>query len=256
MVESREQWKVAVDLVVLTVQEGIFSVLLIERGVEPFRGWLALPGGFVRTDEDLSEAAIRELKEETGLGDIEVHLEQQATYGSPGRDPRGRILAVAYLALVPGLPAPTSGTDAAAAAWKPLAAALAQDKGLAFDHSRVLADGVERARAKLEYSPLASAFCRPEFTIAELRGVYEAVWGVDLDPRNFHRKATTAEGFVTPTGRMTQRLGGRPAQLYRAGPATTLWPPVVRPKLASDPKRLTGKTAELSLGRSPRAGAG
>ena len=105
---------------------------------------------------------------------------------------------------------------------------------LAFDHGRILADGVERARSKIEYTPLATAFCPPEFTISQLRAVYEAIWGVRLDPRNFHRKATRTEGFLEPTGRMSQAGAGRPAALYRAAPgvdptATVLSPPLTRP---------------------------
>jgi len=100
---------------------------------------------------------------------------------------------------------------------------------LAFDHRRILADGLERARAKLEYSPLATAFCPPVFTIGELRRVYEIVWSADLDPRNFHRKVTGTPGFLVETGERTTRGGGRPAQLYRRGDATLLNPPLLRP---------------------------
>jgi 8-oxo-dGTP diphosphatase len=100
---------------------------------------------------------------------------------------------------------------------------------LAFDHVGILADGVERARAKLEYSPLAAAFCPAEFTVGELRRVYEAVWGVTLDARNFHRKVTGTAGFLLPVGRATVRQGGRPAQLFQLGPATLLNPPMLRP---------------------------
>jgi 8-oxo-dGTP diphosphatase len=215
---------VAVDLVILTVRSGRLEVLLVRRGIPPYRGRLALPGGFVRPSEDLTTAALRELREETGLPDDRIHLEQVATYGAPRRDPRGRVVSVAYLALVPDLPSPVAGSDAASADWYPVGAA---DR-LAFDHERILADAVERARAKLEYSPLAAAFCAEEFTISELRGIYEAVWGTDLDPRNFHRKATKTPGFVVPTGATTTRDGGRPAQLFRRGPARTLHPPLTR----------------------------
>ena len=100
---------------------------------------------------------------------------------------------------------------------------------LAFDHGQILADGLERARAKLEYTPLAAAFCPPEFTIAQLRGVYETVWGTSLDPRNFHRKVTGTPGFVIPACGETAGARGRPAQLYRKGPAATLYPPLLRP---------------------------
>ncbi|HKS99477.1 MAG TPA: NUDIX domain-containing protein [Rugosimonospora sp.] len=214
---------VTVDLVVLTIHKGELSVLLIRRGVPPHQGRWALPGGFVQLDEDLSAAAARELREETGIGG---HLEQLASYGTPRRDPRGRVVTVAYLALVPGAPDPVADSDAAAAAWHPVSV---RPSRLAFDHERILADGVERARAKLEYTPLGAAFCADEFTIAELRAVYEAVWGTTLDPRNFHRKATTTAGFVTATGELTGGDRGRPAQLYRRGSATSLYPPLLRP---------------------------
>lgn len=105
---------------------------------------------------------------------------------------------------------------------------LAAPRRLAFDHAAILRDGVERARAKLEYSSLATRFCQDEFTVAELRRVYETVWGTELDPRNFHRKVTGADGFLVPTGRRTNRDGGRPAELLRAGSASRLNPPILR----------------------------
>jgi 8-oxo-dGTP diphosphatase len=215
--------RVAVDLIALTIRDAALEVLLIRRGIPPYRGRWALPGGFVLEHEDLDAAAARELLEETG---ISGHLEQVATYGAPRRDPRGRVIAVAYLALLPTTPTPVPGSDAAEAVWHPVAHLPTR---LAFDHERILADGVERARAKLEYTPLAAAFCPEEFTIAELRSVYEAVWGAPLDPRNFHRKATSTAGFVQSTGAVTEGERGRPAQLYRHGTATTLYPPLLRP---------------------------
>ena len=213
---------VTVDLVVLTVRGDELCALLVRRGEQPFLGRHALPGGFVRPDEGLAAAAARELAEETGL-DV-GHLEQLASYGDPDRDPRQRVVTVAHLALVPDQPVPTAGTDAADARWLP----VAQVRDLAFDHDRVLADGVERARAKLEYTALATAFCGPEFTVAQLRRVYEVVWGRPLDPRNFHRKITGTPGLLAPTGETTTRDGGRPAQLYRRGPAEALHPPLLR----------------------------
>lgn len=218
-----------VDLVVLTVRDDELAVLVVRRGVAPHRGRWALPGGFVLEDEDLLDAAERELEEETGISSVRAHLEQLATYGSPRRDPRGRVVTVVYLALVPGLAAPTAGTDAAEARWAPASEVLDDPRRLAFDHHRILADGVERARSKLEYSPLGTAFCPDEFTIAELRRVYEAVWGTRLDPRNFHRKVTGTPGFVVETGRTTTRDGGRPARLYRRGDARLLHPAMLRP---------------------------
>ncbi len=226
---GRTSYDVAVDLVVLTVADDRLLALVIRRGIEPFEGRLALPGGFVLPHEGLLDAAERELAEETGIDGVRVHLEQLGTYGEPGRDPRGRVIAVAHLALVPDLPPPVAGSDAAAVEWRPVDELLGSPGRLAFDHHRILADGVERARAKLEYTPLATAFCPDEFTVGELRHVYEVVWGTPLDPRNFHRKVTGTEGFVVPTGRTTNRQGGRPAQLYRAGDATLLHPAMLRP---------------------------
>ncbi len=221
----------AVDLVVLTVDDDRLRVLTIRRGIAPFRGRRALPGGFVLPREDLLDAAERELVEETGIRGLRVHLEQLGTYGAPGRDPRGRVVSVAHLALVPPpKDRPEAGTDAATAQWVDVQDLLVGTRELAFDHHGILTDGVERARAKLEYTSLAAAFCAPEFTVNELRLVYEAVWGTSLDPRNFHRKVTTTPGFVEPTGTTTTRQGGRPARLYRRGTAAVLHPAMLRPE--------------------------
>lgn len=223
---------VTVDVVALTIRDGRLCVLLVERGAPPYAGHRALPGGFVKR-ETLDEAALRELAEETGLtpghGDLDrVHLEQLRTYGAPDRDPRMRVVSVAYLAFAPRLPEPTAGSDAARAYWVPVDEA----KDLAFDHDDVLADGLERARSKLEYTPLATAFVDEEFTIGELRQVYGAVWGEDLHAGNFHRKVLSVPGFVEGTGATASRggeRGGPRARLYRAGDARLLHPALLRP---------------------------
>ncbi|MFC5187938.1 NUDIX hydrolase [Actinomadura harenae] len=242
---------VTVDVVALTIRDGALNVLLVRRGQAPFAGMWALPGGFVRgvTDaEDLASAARRELAEETGLdpdaagGPLErLHLEQLATYGAPGRDPRMRVISVAHLAFAPALPDPRAGGDAAEATWVRvdslgLSEAGAQHPGvtraLAFDHARILADGLERARGKLEYTPLATAFCPPEFTVPELRAVYETVWGEELHAGNFHRKVLSVPGFVEATGGTADRegrRGGPRPKLYRAGDARLLHPALLRP---------------------------
>jgi 8-oxo-dGTP diphosphatase len=219
---------VTVDLVVLTVRDDALQALVVRRGSAPFEGRWALPGGFVHVDEDVAAAAERELAEETGLRLTDVHLEQLATYGDPRRDPRMRVVSVAHLALAADLPTPVAGSDAADARWRPVDALLGGSRRLAFDHDRILRDGVERARAKLEYTPLAASFCGEPFTVGELRRVYEVVWGQAIDPRNFHRKVTGAPGFLVETGETTTRQGGRPAQLYRVGDATLLVPPLLR----------------------------
>lgn len=219
---------VTVDLVVLTLRDGVLQALVVERGEAPYRGQLALPGGFVRPDEDLLAAAARELEEETAIAAAASHLEQLASYGRPDRDPRMRVVSVAYLGIAPDLPDPVAGTDAAASQFTAVGPLLENPDRLAFDHGGILADGVERARAKLEYSALATSFCPTEFTVAELRAVYEAVWGVDLDPRNFHRKVTGTPGFLRPTEHVTTRGGGRPARLYVRGATNLLNPPLLR----------------------------
>ncbi|MEV6774830.1 NUDIX hydrolase [Streptomyces syringium] len=219
-----------VDLVVLTLREGRLCVLLVGRGEDPFQGMLALPGGFLNhAGEEILDAAHRELSEETALAAGLVHLEQLATYGNAGRDPRGRVVSVAHLAIAPGLPEPVAGTDAMDAAWFPAEAVLSGEVELAFDHRRIVTDGIERARTKLEVSALATAFCGELFTIAELQQVYEAVWGTELDTRNFYRKVQAVKGFIIPVGSGRRTTGGRPARLYRAGPQTVLFPPLTRP---------------------------
>lgn len=217
---------VTVDVVLLTIRDGALQVLMVRRGSAPYRGRLALPGGFVRPTEGLAPAARRELSEETGLRIQPRHLEQLGTYGAPRRDPRARTVSVAYLAVLPELPEPTAGTDAAAAAWHPVGDVAG--RRLSFDHAQILQDGVERARSKLEYTPLATAFCATHFTIAELRRVYEIVWDRDIDAGNFHRKVTRADGFVEPTGETSTGGRGRPALVYRAGDAAALYPPILR----------------------------
>jgi 8-oxo-dGTP diphosphatase len=219
-----------VDLVILTLREARLCVLLVERGEDPYQGMLALPGGFLNhAGEEILDAAHRELSEETALTAGWVHLEQLATYGEAGRDPRGRVVSVAHLAIAPGLPEPVAGTDAADAAWVPAESVLSGEVKLAFDHQRIVTDGIERARSKLESTALASAFCGELFTIAELQQVYEAVWGTQLDTRNFYRKVQAVDGFIVPAGSGRRSTGGRPARLYRAGPKKVLIPPLIRP---------------------------
>lgn len=175
-------------------------------------------------DEGLHAAAVRELQEETAVVGLGAHIEQLGTWGDPGRDPRGRVISVAHLALIPSPGEAVGGTDAAQARWLP----VDEVPSLAFDHDVILAAGVERARAKLEYSPLAMSFVPHPFTVNELRAVYEAIWGRPLDPRNFHRKLTGTPELLVPTDERTTRGGGRPAMLYRPGPATLLHPAILR----------------------------
>jgi 8-oxo-dGTP diphosphatase len=239
--------QLTVDLVILTVREDELNVLVIERGHDPFRGQPALPGGFLHDHESLRAAAIRELGEETGLDGSRLHLEQLGAYGDPGRDPRGRVVTVAYLAIAPNLPVPTAGSDARSAQWAPVAAVRGK---LAFDHDRILDDGVEAARSRLELTTLATAFCGDEFTIGDLRRVYEVVWDVPVDARNFSRKVARTEGFVVATGDKRAPETGRPAALYRPGRARLLSPPLLRSAPDSDqPVQDAGTAGPLPAAR-------
>ncbi|MFF4323972.1 NUDIX domain-containing protein [Streptomyces sp. NPDC001568] len=227
-----EPFAVTVDLAVLTVRGGALHVLLIRRGQDPYAGSWALPGGFVLPRESAGTAARRELAEETGLdGSLvaDLHLEQLRTYSEPDRDPRMRVVSVAFTALVPDMPEPAAegGGDADRARWVPVGDAA----DLAFDHALILADARERVRSKLEYTCLATAFCPPDFTLGELQAVYETVWGTPLDRPNFRRKVLATPGFVEAVPGAARLTGGRgkPAALYRAGPATALHPPLLRP---------------------------
>jgi 8-oxo-dGTP diphosphatase len=221
---------VTVDVVALTIHHGRLCVLLVQRAGHPFRGCWALPGGYRNPAEPLDAAARRELAEETGIELTDAHIEQLATFGDPGRDPRGDVVSVAYVAFVPDLPLPTAGSDAAAARFWPV-----EDLGdvdgppLAFDHADIVAAGVERARAKLEYTNLATFFVSEPFTVADLRRVYSAVWGVELHANNFRRKVTSTPGFLVPTGESVNLGRGKPALLFSRGPATVLSVPILRP---------------------------
>jgi 8-oxo-dGTP diphosphatase len=220
---------VTVDVVVLTMAKGRLQVLLVQRGVDPFAGMWAIPGGFKRPDETLDEAARRELAEETGV-DGSALLRQFGAYGDPGRDPRMNVVTVAYLAVLRDVGAIAAGSDAADASLIPVSDVLNGQIELAFDHLRILRDAVERARVELEISGIATAFVGTTFTMAELRTVYEAIWGVQLDAANFRRSIVAEDGWVIPTGCRARpgSAGGRPAELFRAGSAWSHGGPIHR----------------------------
>jgi 8-oxo-dGTP diphosphatase len=221
---------VAVDVALMTIREGRLQLLLVEPDAPSMRGWWALPGRRVRDDENLDATAHRALAELAGITAPDAHLEQVRTYGEVSRDPRGRVVSVAYLALTPTTQDPPSSDRARLFDVEELSGS--GYARLAYDHDRIVPDALERARSKLEYTALGAAFVAEPFTLGELRGVYEAVWGVTLDPANFRRKVASARDFVVPVeGRAAPGPGGgRPAKLYRRGGAQRLHPAMLRPE--------------------------
>jgi 8-oxo-dGTP diphosphatase len=203
-----ESLRVTVDIVIFTLRDGILQVLLVKRGVPPFEGQFAIPGGFIRQDESLEDAALRELYEETGVRN--VFLEQLYTFGDPKRDPRGRVVTVAYYALIASDKLSlVAGADAAEAQWS-----LANEPPpLAFDHKSILEFALERLRNKLEYTTVGFQLVPEKFTLGELQAVYEAILGRQLDKRNFRRKIALL-GILKPL-REWRHTGRKPAQLFR-----------------------------------------
>jgi 8-oxo-dGTP diphosphatase len=200
---------VTVDLVIFTVRDGKLKLLLVERGEPPYEGMWALPGGFVRPNESLEETARRELAEETGVRDI--YLEQLYTFGEPGRDPRARIVTVAYFAIIAAdRQMLRASADAADADWF----AISRLPRLAFDHERIVEYAVERLRNKLEYSTVGFQLLPEHFTLSELQQVYEVILDKDLDKRNFRKKVLSL-GVIQETGETKMDGIHRPARLYR-----------------------------------------
>jgi 8-oxo-dGTP diphosphatase len=201
-----------VDCVVFGLEglsDSDLKVLLIERAHEPFAGCWALPGGFVDMGEDLEAAARRELQEETGL-EI-AYMEQLYTFGTPERDPRGRVVSVAWFALVQTLRhPPRSGSDAAAAAWHP----VLSPPPLAFDHQKILTMAHQRLRAKVRYAPIGFELLPEQFTLRQLQRLYEILLQKPLDKRNFRRKVLSM-GLLEETGELEKDVAHRAARLYR-----------------------------------------
>lgn len=200
--------RVTVDVVIFTVRDRALHVLLVRRVAAPYAGRYAIPGGFVHEDESLEAAAMRELAEETGVRDI--YLEQLYSFGDPGRDPRGRVVTVAYFALIASDDLRlAAGTDAAEARWLPTSGL----PPLAFDHRRIVDVALERLRNKLEYTTVGFQLLPAKFTLGELQSVYEAILDKRIDKRNFRRKIQLL-GILTPL-RESRHTGRRPARLYR-----------------------------------------
>jgi 8-oxo-dGTP diphosphatase len=223
---TRPSLSVTVDIVIFALRDDGLQVLLVKRKYPPFQGQWAIPGGYVETGEPLEAAAARELCEETGIGvgqrcvdDIGAgaaragsnvpYIEQLYTFGAPDRDPRGRVITVAYLALVPAPLAVRAGSDAADAGWT----SAHRLPKMAFDHADIVRYALQRLRYKLEYTAVGFQLLPPAFTLSGLQRAYEAVLGETLDKRNFRRRILQAR-VIEDTGRL-QTGEGRPAKLYR-----------------------------------------
>ena len=218
---------VTVDLVILTVEDRDLKILLVKRNEHPFKGRWALPGGFVRVTndrkeqgEDLDAAALRELEEETGLSQEmcgQFFLEQVKAFGKPGRDPRMRVMSVAYYALVRSslVPLIRAGGDASQTQWFSVAD-LPQEEALAFDHQEIFAATLDRARADLDRTSIAFELVPETFTIQELRAVHEAIRGEPLDPGNFRKKfLRMIEDGIIEIARGKRATVSKPANVYR-----------------------------------------
>ena len=225
-------YAVTVDVVILTVRDEALHLLVVQRSGDPYGGWWALPGGFKTPDETLDEAARRELAEETEVS-APPHLGQLGTYGDPGRDARTNVVSVAYLAPAARIDEVRAGSDADDARLIPVNDVLSRRTGLAFDHTRIVADAVEFVRSRLETTDLATKFVGSTFTLTELRRVYEAAWDIRIDPANFRRSVLDAD--VVWVERTLERSGstpkgGRPPELFTATDAWRSGSPVRRPR--------------------------
>lgn len=191
---------VSVETVLFTIHNGKLAILLVRRGIEPYRGTWALPGAFVRPDETLDAAAARALARVAGVETDEAYLEQLASYGELDRDPTMRVVTVAFLGACHRLRPPEAGPGMGSVTLKPTAMIENDRIHLAFDHRKIVLDALRRLRFKLQYTTLATRFCKAEFTITELRRVFETIWNTRLDPGNFQRKIRGNDAFRMVSG--------------------------------------------------------
>ena len=226
---ERHKVLVSVEIVLFTIRNGVFEVLVVKRNSPPFLDFWELPGGLIRLDigqrgESADDAALRELNRSTGLTGVSLrYLEQLGTYGDPDRDPREeRTIAIAYMGIAANAPELPEQNGASFVPVSYVEDELSNK--LAFDHSIILSDAISKTRMGVQYSRLAAGFCTSSFTVSQLRHIHEIVLGKKLDPGNFQKKVLAAEGYLTETGQ-SERLAatrGRPAKLYNAVPCFNL----------------------------------
>ena len=221
--DPKAEVNLCVDMALLTIRDGALSVLLVKRVYPPFKNCWALPGGYINVDESAEESVRRELLEETGVDLDNAYLEQLRTYTAPKRDPRGRIVSVAYVAFAPIQQELRPSNETSDVRWWTVEDLFSEDApALAFDHEQIIKDALERCRSKLEYTTLATEFLTEPFSIGDLRRIYEAVWNTKLTQSNFHRKVKSISGFLVPVGESGK------ATLYRVGDHGLISPPIMR----------------------------
>ena len=200
--------RVTADIVIFSIEDGELKTLLVKRMLEPFKGAWALPGGFIKKGENLFDAAARELKEETGVSS--AYLEQLYTFGNPKRDPRGRVITVAYFTLMQRHKLKIEASSDAVEAKLFLVSSLPQ---LAFDHMDIIAYALTRLRNKIQYTNAVWSILPENFTLGEIQNVYEIIWGRKMDKRNFRKKILSLE-LLKPARKIKKGFRQRPAKLY------------------------------------------
>jgi 8-oxo-dGTP diphosphatase len=207
MEKEYEKPSVTVDIVIFTIKDKKLKVLLIKRALEPFKGKWALPGGFVRIHESIEDAAKRELQEETGVKD--VYLEQLYSFGDPKRDPRGRVITIAYMALINSDEIKlVANTDAIETEWFE----ISKVPNLAFDHKKILDYSLKRLRWKFEYTTVAFSLLKDKFAISEIQKLYEIVFNKEFDKRNFTKKILSLD--ILKEEGINNDVSYRPPMLY------------------------------------------
>ena len=218
-----------VDVTLFSVEQGALVVLLVERRRAPDSGRWAVPGAVLESDEELAAAATRAVVARTGIPEPFDRMEQLAVFDAPDRDPRTRVVSSAVLAVTPKAVPPVGGALASGRWWPVDVVGTGDGPAMAFDHLDIVAAGIDRLRTCFEHSDLATALVDEPFTIGDLRRVYEAAWGVDLEPANFRRKVLATPGMVAQTAGTRVVGTGRPAELYVRGAGAVLHPPIPRP---------------------------
>lgn len=207
MSEKYQKPSVTADIVVFTIKDNDLKILLIKRNLVPFKDKWALPGGFVKVNESLEDAAIRELEEETGVKD--VYLEQLYTFGDPGRDPRGWVITIAYMALINSEKITLKATtDASDAQWF----SISKIPNLGFDHKKILDYALKRLKWKFEYTPVAFSLLPNKFPISKIQKIYEIVFDKTFDKRNFAKKLLSLD-ILNEEG-IQKEVSHRPPRLY------------------------------------------